>query len=85
MSDIQYETVLAVLYASYVPAQIPSNMILNRISRYGRPLCVLKKFAEPNLSKALVLHSSMHLYLGHDKCSDRSKYSPKLPLQPMTL
>ena len=33
-TDIQYETVLAVLYASYVPAQIPSNMILNRISRY---------------------------------------------------
>lgn len=32
-TDIQYETVLAVLYASYVPAQIPSNMILNRISR----------------------------------------------------
>ena len=25
--DIQYETVLAVLYASYVPAQIPSNMV----------------------------------------------------------
>ena len=25
---------LAVLYASYVPAQIPSNMILNRISRF---------------------------------------------------
>ncbi|EKM53443.1 uncharacterized protein PHACADRAFT_163762 [Phanerochaete carnosa HHB-10118-sp] len=33
LTDIQYETVLAVLYASYVPAQIPSNMILNRISR----------------------------------------------------
>ncbi|KIP05239.1 hypothetical protein PHLGIDRAFT_25186 [Phlebiopsis gigantea 11061_1 CR5-6] len=34
LTDIQYETVLAVLYASYVPAQIPSNMILNRITRY---------------------------------------------------
>ncbi|GJE91439.1 MFS general substrate transporter [Phanerochaete sordida] len=33
ISDIQYENVLAVLYASYVPAQIPSNMFLNRISR----------------------------------------------------
>ncbi|KAI0741207.1 MFS general substrate transporter [Earliella scabrosa] len=43
LSDIQYETVLAVLYASYVPAQIPSNMILNRISRpsYYIPLCVV--------------------------------------------
>ncbi|KAI0767021.1 MFS general substrate transporter [Fomes fomentarius] len=43
LSDIQYETVLAVLYASYVPAQIPSNMILNRISRpsYYIPLCVI--------------------------------------------
>ena len=25
--DIQYATVLAVLYASYVPSQIPSNMV----------------------------------------------------------
>ena len=33
-ADIQYSTVLAVLYASYCPAQIPSNMILNRVSRY---------------------------------------------------
>ncbi|KAI0687878.1 MFS general substrate transporter [Cerioporus squamosus] len=43
LSDIQYSTVLAVLYASYVPAQIPSNMILNRISRpsYYIPLCVM--------------------------------------------
>ncbi|EKM53442.1 uncharacterized protein PHACADRAFT_211138 [Phanerochaete carnosa HHB-10118-sp] len=42
ITDIQYETVLAVLYASYVPAQIPSNMILNRISRpsYYIPACV---------------------------------------------
>lgn len=42
LTDIQYETVLAVLYASYVPAQIPSNMILNRISRpsYYIPFCV---------------------------------------------
>ena len=28
MVDIQYSTVLAVLYASYVPAQIPSNMVI---------------------------------------------------------
>ncbi|KAI0753056.1 MFS general substrate transporter [Daedaleopsis nitida] len=43
LSDIQYETVLAVLYASYVPAQIPSNMILHRISRpsYYIPICVM--------------------------------------------
>ncbi|PIL33374.1 MFS general substrate transporter [Ganoderma sinense ZZ0214-1] len=43
LSDIQYATVLAVLYASYVPSQIPSNMILNRISRpsYYIPTCVV--------------------------------------------
>ncbi|KAL7277855.1 MFS general substrate transporter [Trametes coccinea BRFM310] len=43
LSDIQYSTVLAVLYASYVPAQIPSNMILNRITRpsYYIPICVM--------------------------------------------
>ncbi|KAI0343742.1 MFS general substrate transporter [Trametopsis cervina] len=42
LTDIQYETVLAVLYASYVPAQIPSNMILNRITRpsWYIPICV---------------------------------------------
>ncbi|CCM04646.1 uncharacterized protein FIBRA_06830 [Fibroporia radiculosa] len=43
LSDLQYNTVIAILYASYVPAQIPSNMILNRISRpsYYIPLCVV--------------------------------------------
>ena len=30
--DVEYETVLAVLYASYAPAQIPSNMVrFNRL------------------------------------------------------
>ncbi|KAL5504730.1 hypothetical protein ACEPAH_7393 [Sanghuangporus vaninii] len=33
LSDIQYDTAIAVLYASYCSAQIPSNMILNRIKR----------------------------------------------------
>ncbi|KAI9459753.1 major facilitator superfamily domain-containing protein [Boletus coccyginus] len=33
LTDVQYETVLAVLFASYSPAQIPSNMILGYISR----------------------------------------------------
>ncbi|EIW80769.1 MFS general substrate transporter [Coniophora puteana RWD-64-598 SS2] len=27
LSDVQYDTVVAILYASYVPAQIPSNMV----------------------------------------------------------
>jgi len=31
--DIQYATVVAVLYASYCPAQIPSNMLLNYLTR----------------------------------------------------
>ncbi|KAG8221319.1 major facilitator superfamily domain-containing protein [Butyriboletus roseoflavus] len=33
LSDIQYDTVVAILYASYCPAQIPSNIALNYISR----------------------------------------------------
>lgn len=33
ISDIQYSTVIAILYASYCPAQIPSNMLLNYITR----------------------------------------------------
>ncbi|EMD33116.1 hypothetical protein CERSUDRAFT_118171 [Gelatoporia subvermispora B] len=43
LTDIEYSTVLAVLYASYCPAQIPSNMILNRITRpsYYIPACVV--------------------------------------------
>lgn len=43
LTGLQYNTVIAVLYATYVPAQIPSNMILNRISRpsYYIPACVI--------------------------------------------
>ncbi|KAK7688814.1 hypothetical protein QCA50_007503 [Cerrena zonata] len=43
LTDVQYSTVLAVLYVTYVPAQIPSNMILNKISRpsYYIPGCVI--------------------------------------------
>ncbi|KAI0709648.1 MFS general substrate transporter [Cerioporus squamosus] len=43
LTDIQYSTVLAILYASYIPANIPSNMILNRISRpsYYIATCVV--------------------------------------------
>jgi MFS family permease len=33
LTDLQYETVVAILYASYAPVQIPSNMILGYISR----------------------------------------------------
>ncbi|KAI9459750.1 major facilitator superfamily domain-containing protein [Boletus coccyginus] len=33
LTDVQYDTILAVLYAAYAPAQIPSNMILGYISR----------------------------------------------------
>ncbi|KAI0036163.1 MFS general substrate transporter [Vararia minispora EC-137] len=33
LSDIQYNAILAILYASYCPAQIPSNILLNRITR----------------------------------------------------
>ncbi|KAF8839409.1 MFS general substrate transporter [Paxillus ammoniavirescens] len=33
MTDVQYDSLLAILYASYCPAQIPSNMILGYISR----------------------------------------------------
>ena len=37
LPDIQYSTVLAILYASYVPAQIPSNMASLRISSTSTP------------------------------------------------
>ncbi|KAH8115373.1 major facilitator superfamily domain-containing protein [Phellopilus nigrolimitatus] len=33
LSDIQYDTVVAILYVSYCCAQVPSNMMINRISR----------------------------------------------------
>lgn len=33
LTDLQYETIIAILYASYVPAQIPSNMIINKVPR----------------------------------------------------
>ncbi|KDQ55121.1 hypothetical protein JAAARDRAFT_71439 [Jaapia argillacea MUCL 33604] len=33
LTDIQYQTVVAILYASYCPAQIPSNMIINKVTR----------------------------------------------------
>ncbi|KAJ7134733.1 MFS transporter [Mycena epipterygia] len=33
LSDLQYSVVLSVLFASYCPAQIPSNMILNYVKR----------------------------------------------------
>ncbi|KAF8971123.1 MFS general substrate transporter [Flammula alnicola] len=33
INDIQYATVIAILFVSYCPAQIPSNMILNKVSR----------------------------------------------------
>ncbi|KAF7365916.1 Tartrate transporter [Mycena venus] len=33
LSDLQYSVVLSILFVSYCPAQIPSNMILNWISR----------------------------------------------------
>ncbi|KAI0720837.1 MFS general substrate transporter [Cerioporus squamosus] len=43
LSDTQYQTVLAMLYVSYIPAQVPSNIILNRISRpsYYIAACVV--------------------------------------------
>ncbi|KAH7906801.1 major facilitator superfamily domain-containing protein [Hygrophoropsis aurantiaca] len=33
LTDVQYDTVVAILYASYCPAQIPSNMILGYVNR----------------------------------------------------
>ncbi|KAF8624305.1 hypothetical protein AX15_005936 [Amanita polypyramis BW_CC] len=33
ITDVQYATVIAILFVSYCPAQIPSNMVLNWISR----------------------------------------------------
>ncbi|KAL4263459.1 MFS transporter superfamily protein [Pleurotus pulmonarius] len=33
ISDVQYATVIAILFVSYCPAQIPSNMLLNVVKR----------------------------------------------------
>ncbi|KAF8160635.1 major facilitator superfamily domain-containing protein [Crassisporium funariophilum] len=33
INDLQYATVIAILFVSYCPAQIPSNMILNKVHR----------------------------------------------------
>jgi len=33
LSDIQYDTVVAILYVSYSPMQIPSNILLNKVPR----------------------------------------------------
>ncbi|KAG2366720.1 hypothetical protein BDR07DRAFT_1479939 [Suillus spraguei] len=33
LTAVQYETILAILYVTYCPAQVPSNMILSYISR----------------------------------------------------
>ncbi|KAG5652132.1 hypothetical protein H0H81_006208 [Sphagnurus paluster] len=33
ITDLQYATVIAILFVSYAPAQIPSNMLLNYITR----------------------------------------------------
>ncbi|KAJ7643677.1 MFS general substrate transporter [Roridomyces roridus] len=33
LTDLQYNVVLSILYASYCPFQVPSNMILNRVSK----------------------------------------------------
>ncbi|QRW07735.1 major facilitator superfamily transporter [Ceratobasidium sp. AG-Ba] len=33
LTDIEYQTVLAILYVSYCTLQVPSNMILNKVSR----------------------------------------------------
>ncbi|KAJ7160184.1 MFS general substrate transporter [Mycena filopes] len=43
LSDLQYSVVLSILFVSYCPAQIPSNMILNRITRpsWYIGLCVM--------------------------------------------
>ncbi|KAJ7367001.1 major facilitator superfamily domain-containing protein [Mycena albidolilacea] len=43
LSDLQYSVVLSVLFASYCPAQVPSNMILNYITRpsWFIGLCVI--------------------------------------------
>ncbi|KAF8496048.1 MFS general substrate transporter [Gautieria morchelliformis] len=33
ISDLQYDTVVAILYVSYCPMQVPSNLILNKVTR----------------------------------------------------
>ena len=47
MVDVQYDTVLAVLYAAYSPAQIPSNMVSSSIHAHAR--ASFKLFQGPQL------------------------------------
>ena len=43
MVDVQYDTVLAILYVSYSPAQIPSNMVSSPIHTEVRAPLKLSK------------------------------------------
>ncbi|OBZ69787.1 hypothetical protein A0H81_10482 [Grifola frondosa] len=76
LTDIQYATVLAVLYASYVPAQIPSNMILNRISRHPAFPLTVKLYINVVDTQAILLYTRLCRHLGPHKRSHRSQ--PKL-------
>jgi MFS family permease len=39
LTDVEYQTCLSILLVGYVSIQIPSNMILNKLSRPSRYLC----------------------------------------------
>ncbi|KAH0829189.1 major facilitator superfamily domain-containing protein [Lanmaoa asiatica] len=41
LTDVEYETVLAILYASYCPAQIPSNMVRLDIPSFYIGACIV--------------------------------------------
>lgn len=46
--DIQYNTVIAVLYATYVPAQIPSNMVCGEeLHKVSSPSSRLGEHVDP--------------------------------------
>ncbi|KAF8137265.1 major facilitator superfamily domain-containing protein [Boletus edulis] len=63
LTDVEYETVLAILYASYAPAQIPSNMILGYISRPSIYIgaCVIAWGLTSALTGAAFYPGSMYL------------------------
>jgi hypothetical protein len=38
LTDLHYEVILSILYVTYCPAQIPSNMFLNWVKRFSLTL-----------------------------------------------
>lgn len=70
--DIEYSTVLAVLYASYVPAQIPSNMVI-RVTTDLEVISIDLSFVDLK-SDIQVCIAECALWSGFSSCCCRPSY-----------